>query len=265
MFAVKTWRGRSFDLGRMTLTELVRAFATYYAIQAYVVLAAIAGGLVIAWREPGGAFGVFAAIVIAFLVYPLVWYGLHRFVLHGRYLYKSPLTAKLWKRIHFDHHQDPHRLEVLFGALSTTLPTIAVATVPVGWLVGGPAGAAAGFATGLLTTVFYEFCHCVQHLNTKPRWRHLARLKQLHLAHHFHYEQGNYGITSFVPDQAFGTYYASVKDRPRSATVFNLGYDEAEAARYPWVARLSERLPMSRPPRYADDAGLVDGAARSER
>ena len=28
-------------------------------------------------------------------------------------------------------------------------------------------------------------------------------------------------------------------DRPRSRTVFNLGYDDAEAARYPYVAALT--------------------------
>lgn len=261
MIAAKAWRGRSYDLGKMTVGELVRVFATYPAVLAYAALTTLAAGLGAAWYEPGGALGIVLAIALAFVVYPFVWYGLHRFVLHGRFLYKSPLTARLWKRIHFDHHQDPHRLEVLFGALSTTLPTIALATTPIGWLAGGPAGAAAALATGLATTVAYEFCHCVQHLNVKPRNRALARFKQLHLAHHFHNEQGNYGITSFVPDRVFGTYYASAKDRPRSRTVFNLGYDEEEARCFPWVARLSERAPMARPPRYRDARPMADATS----
>ncbi len=90
-------------------------------------------------------------------------------MLHGQYLYRSPLTAKVWKRIHFDHHQDPHNLVVLFGALYTTIPTIALVTIPVGYLIGGPSAAALAFSMGILSTLFYEFCHCVQHLNTTPK------------------------------------------------------------------------------------------------
>jgi hypothetical protein len=40
-------------------------------------------------------------------------------------MFKVPMLAATWKRIHYDHHQDPNRLEILFGALHTTLPTIA--------------------------------------------------------------------------------------------------------------------------------------------
>jgi hypothetical protein len=69
------------------------------------------------------------AALATIFVYPLVWYVLHRFVLHGQFLYRSPLTAAMWKRIHFDHHQDPNDLSVLFGALYTTLPTIAIVTI----------------------------------------------------------------------------------------------------------------------------------------
>lgn len=261
MIAAKAWRGRSYDLGRMDLRELTRVFATYPAVLAYAALA-LGAAAVAAAAFTGGWVGLGLAVALALVVYPFVWYGLHRFVLHGRWLYRSPLTAALWKRIHFDHHQDPHRLEVLFGALHTTIPTIALATMPVGWAVGGVAGLAAAFATGLVTTIAYEFCHCVQHLNVKPRARWLARLKQLHLAHHFHDESGNFGITSFAPDRLFGTYYGATRDRARSATVFNLGYDEAEAARFPWVARLSGRPPMARPPGYRD---AVAAEAAGER
>jgi len=248
----KSWRGHGYDLGRMSVADLVRVFATYPAVLEYAALTVAAVGAWAAWFEPGHGPATVLAGVLAFFMYPFVWYALHRFVLHGRYLYRSALTARLWKRIHFDHHQDPHRLEVLFGALSTTLPTILVATAPIGALVDGAAGAAMALAVGLATTIGYEFCHCVQHLNVKPRNPWLARVKQLHLAYHFHNEQGNFGITGFMPDRLFGTYYAATTLRERSPTTFNLGYDEAEAERYPWVARLSGRAPLARPPRYRD-------------
>jgi sterol desaturase/sphingolipid hydroxylase (fatty acid hydroxylase superfamily) len=228
---------RTHNLDRMTLPELVRAFFTYPAVLTYLTLSAVSIALVFRWME--SPLRLIPAAVIAIFVYPLVWYLLHRFVLHGRYLYKSRFTASGWKRIHFDHHQDPHNLRVLFGALYTTLPTIAVVTLPVGYLIAGPAGAATAFATGLLTTVFYEFCHCVQHLNFAPKSKFLQRIKRLHLQHHFYNEQGNYGITNYAWDKLLGTYYGTARERPKSATVFNLGYTEEEARRYPWVAAMS--------------------------
>ena len=161
------WDGRKHYLDKTTLGDLVRAYAAYPTIQAYVVLALIAAGAVIAqWPAPVG--GVAAAVVATIAVYPLIWYLLHRYVLHGRYLYKWVGTAAMWKRIHYHHHQDPNDLGVLFGALYTTLPTITLVTLPVGWLLAGPAGSAAAFGTGMVVTCFYEFCHCIQHLAYAP-------------------------------------------------------------------------------------------------
>ncbi len=233
----RRWRSQEYLLDRMTLRDLVKAYFTYPAIQVYLLLSVVSIGTTIYLLE--SLLHAIAAALLAVLVYPLVWYLLHRFVLHGRYLYKSAYTAVLWKRIHFDHHMNPNDLSVLFGGLHTTLPTIAVVTIGLGWLVGGPAGAAAAFASGLLTTCFYEYCHCIQHLNYKPKLKFLQRIKRLHLAHHFHSECGNFGITSFLWDRLLSTYYAKPGLVPRSATVRNLGYDAAEHERYPWVAELT--------------------------
>ena len=249
------WRkhGGSFDLGRMTLRELLAAYCSHPAVHLYALLALLSGSYAVGvatlpWRPLGG-------VLVTMAAYPVIWYALHRFVLHGRFLYRSRLTAPLWKRIHFDHHQDPNRMDVLFGSPLNTLPTILVIVVPLGWVIGGgPAGAAASVCAGLLITCAYEFCHCVQHLNFKPRLRLLRRMKELHLTHHFHHEQGNYGITSFTLDRVLGTYYGSARERPRSPHVFNLGYDLGEAARYPWVAELSGGPPRDRPPRRGDAA-----------
>jgi len=239
VFGYKRWHSQRYLLDRLTLPGLVQAYFTYPAIQVYLLLASLSGAVAIHLFESWLPIVVSAAL--ALLVYPLVWYLLHRFVLHGRWLYKSRRTAALWKRIHFDHHQNPNDLGVLFGGLHTTLPTIAIVTIALGWLVGGPAGAATAFATGLLTTCFYEYCHCIQHLNYKPRLRFLQRIKRLHLAHHFHNEQGNFGITSFLWDRVLATYYDKPGYVPRSDTVRNLGYAGTETDRYPWVAKLTEQ------------------------
>ena len=246
------WRkdGRSFDLGRMTLRDLWLAYSSHPAVHLYIVLALAAG--IYAATNVHAPWRMLAAMATTVLAYPLAWYLIHRFILHGRWLYRSPLTAALWKRIHFDHHQDPHRMDVLFGSPLNTVPTILVILFPLGWLIGGTSAAAAAVSIGFVITCIYEFSHCIQHLNFKPRSRLLRRMKELHLVHHFHDETGNFGITSFAVDRMFGTYYDSARSRPRSRFAFNLGYDANEAARFPWVAKLTGQLPRERPARAGE-------------
>lgn len=254
---------RAHYLDRMSLRELVVAYFQYYAIQAYLVLAVAALGVAWVLRPSAGA--ALAAALAAVLIYPLAWYLIHRFILHGTWMFRVPMLARTWKRIHYDHHQDPNHLEVLFGALHTTLPTIALATAPVGYLIGGAGGALVAFAAGLLMTCAYEFAHCIQHLSYKPRHPWLAAMKRRHMAHHFHDETGNFGIVSFWPDRLFGTFYER-EDRPaKSPTVFNLGYTEEVAARYPWVAQLSGGVAKGHPRRRNPVAAAAnDDRARAD-
>ncbi len=243
---------RAHYLDRMSFRELVVAYFQYYAIQAYLLLAAAALGA--ATLVPPTLGEAVAAALAAVLIYPLAWYLIHRFILHGSWMLRIPQLAKTWKRIHYDHHQDPNHLEVLFGALHTTLPTIALATAPLGYLIGSAGGALVAFAAGLFITCFYEFAHCIQHLSYKPRHPWLAEMKRRHMAHHFHDETGNFGIVSFWPDRLFGTLYER-QDRPaKSPTVFNLGYTEDVAARYPWVAALSGGVAKGHPRRRTSPA-----------
>ncbi len=228
---------RSHYLDRMTFRELVVAYFQYYAIQAYLLLA-VAAAVFAAYYPPALPNGI-AAGAAAVVAYPAIWYGLHRWVLHGKWMWRHKATAATWKRIHYDHHQDPNHLEILFGALYTTLPTIIVFVLPIGWLIGGIGGAAVALSAGLLTTCFYEFCHCIQHLSYKPKAKWLAEMKARHMAHHFHDETGNFGITNFAVDKLFGTYYERAERPHKSPSVFNLGYSEEVARTYPYVKELS--------------------------
>src|SRR3546814_13170097 len=87
----RSW-SRSHYLDRMNLRDLVAAYFQYYAIQAYLLLAVAAAGLAV-WK-PSGAVQNVAAVVAAVVLYPLVWYVLHRWVLHSRWMFKSPLTSR---------------------------------------------------------------------------------------------------------------------------------------------------------------------------
>ena len=238
------WK-RSHHLDKMTLKELVIAYAQYPAIIAYSLLALFA--IAIYAEYPAAPLRTLAAILLATMVYPLVWYALHRWVLHSRWMFKVAPLAATWKRIHYDHHQDPNHLEVLFGALYTTLPTIALATAPLGYAIGGLGGAGAAMATGLITTCVYEFCHCIQHLAYKPKSKWLADLKRRHMEHHFHDETGNFGIISFFWDKLLGTYYDRAERPVKSPTVFNLGYTPDVARQWPRVAELSGGVATGHP------------------
>lgn len=239
------WKRQKHYLNKMTLRELIFAFFQYYAIQAYLVVGVVS--TYVALTHITAVVPNLFVIALSILAYPLAWYLLHRYVLHGRFLFRSKLTAAVWKRIHYDHHQDPYDLEVLFGALYTTLPTIAAVTIPIGYAFDGLGGAATGLATGVFTTCVYEFCHCIQHLSYKPKSQWLKDIKKLHMSHHFHNENGNYGITNYLWDRLLGTYYEDNATLGKSPTVFNLGYTEEEAALYPWVAQMSGGLGPSTP------------------
>ena len=244
--ALPFWK-RSHYLDRMTLSELIVAYFQHYTIMAYLALTLVCIGVFVVY--PAGLLGTLAAVAAGLIIYPLVWHLLHQYVLHGKWMWKSKLLSPAWKRIHYDHHQDPNDLSVLFGALHTTLPTIAIATIPVGYLIAGVGGAATAFATGLLTTCYYEFMHCIQHLSFKPKWKWVQHMKQRHNEHHYFHEDGNFGITNYFWDRMLGTYYEK-KDRPkRSPTVFNLGYDEDVAKTYPWVKELSGGIASGHPRR----------------
>jgi sterol desaturase/sphingolipid hydroxylase (fatty acid hydroxylase superfamily) len=244
----------------MTLRELWIAYFQYPAIIAYLALTI--ASLAVWTAFPAGALATAGSVGAVLLAYPLVWYSLHRWVLHSKWMFKVPFLAATWKRIHYDHHQDPNHLEVLFGALHTTLPAIAIVTLPVGYAIGGVGGAAAAFATGLVTTCVYEFVHCIQHLAYKPKSRLLAEMKKRHMAHHFHDERGNYGITNYFWDRLLGTFYDRPERPAKSPTVFNLGYTDEVAERYPWVKRLSGGVVATGHPRRRREQGDTAAAER---
>lgn len=221
----------------LTPTQFFWVFAGHRSFSLYTLLAVVS--LMIAfltmqvwWHSLGAALLVAAA-------YPVVEFLLHRFVLHNRHLYRFPLTAKLWRRLHYQHHMSPSDLTVLFGAPSTTIPTVFFFSLPIGYFSFGLNGAAAAVATGFLILLVYEFFHCAAHLPVRFESGVMQRMRRHHALHHFHSENGNYGVVTDLADRVFATAYRSGAERVPSKTVRNLGYDKEEAQRYPWLMRLT--------------------------
>jgi sterol desaturase/sphingolipid hydroxylase (fatty acid hydroxylase superfamily) len=241
-----------YQLDRMAFRDLLIAYFRYPAIQVYIALFLVSA--VVVWRASAptlAGWGTNAAIAVVFgvLIFPLLSYSIHRFILHGRFMYRWRWLAIFYKRVHYDHHQNPNDLRVLFGALPTTMPPLVLLSLLPGLALNGVAGAAAAFAGGLWGMLFYEYCHCIQHLHYIPRLRFFRRIKRHHLLHHFYNESGNFSLNAIFWDRLTGTYYAKPGDMPKSATVFNLGYTGSERTRYPWVARLNGEAPGEPAPR----------------
>lgn len=129
------WKDRHHHLNKMTLKQLVAAYFQYYAIQGYIATTLLCTWAAVTygtdWRL------LLAAVAISFAAYSFVWYVLHRWVLHSQWMFKYGFSAWVWKRIHFDHSMDPYHLEVLFGALYTTLPAIVLTMGSIGWALDG--------------------------------------------------------------------------------------------------------------------------------
>lgn len=223
----------------MGIPELNRAYFTYPGVQIYLTLMIIAlGGTV--WFG-GPLWPLAAAFASAIIGHPVIWYITHRFILHSKLLMRFEFTATLWKRTHYDHHQRPNELSVLFGGLHTTLPPIALIYGPIGFYIAGSGGACLAIASGIFMTMFYEYIHCIQHLGFMPKSKILQHVKRAHLLHHYHDENGNYSITAFWFDQLMGSYYPDASARPRSPTTRNIGYTDEMAAKYPWVREATRK------------------------
>ncbi|WP_447410893.1 hypothetical protein, partial [Clostridium perfringens] len=74
----------------------------HYTILSYLAL--LAGSIMLFVLHPASAIQAAGIVVLIALAYPLVWYGLHRWVLHCHWMFKVPALAAVWKRIHYDHH-----------------------------------------------------------------------------------------------------------------------------------------------------------------
>jgi sterol desaturase/sphingolipid hydroxylase (fatty acid hydroxylase superfamily) len=218
---------------RMTTLQYGWSFLRNGRIGFEIALAALATVLCLAVF--GLSWSIVLVLVITFVVLALVEYLVHRFLFHSTLFYRHRLTARLWRHLHYSHHMDPTDPRQLVGPPQGAIPLVLAVTVPLGWGLAGPAGAAAAVATGLWLLVLYEYAHGFVHQVAEPASAYGRMLRRHHMLHHFHNETGNFGVTSPVFDILLGTRYESAKQVARCATARNLGYTAAERARYPWA------------------------------
>jgi hypothetical protein len=110
-------------------------------------------------------------ILLGALLFYLSEYGMHRFAFHAPPL-SWPLARQMQHRLHYDHHVEPSRLDLLFLAI-----------------------------------LHYEWVHYVAHIPYQPRTRLGRWIKQYHLRHHFISEKHWFGVSNPTLDGVFGTFH----------------------------------------------------------
>jgi sterol desaturase/sphingolipid hydroxylase (fatty acid hydroxylase superfamily) len=160
-----------------------------------------------------------AMILLGALLFYLSEYGMHRFAFHAPPL-PWPPARKLQHRLHYDHHVEPNRLDLLFLPVWFLVPNLAVATALVALVFGTEPSLSALFGM-MLAILHYEWVHYIAHIPYQPRTRFGRWLKQYHLRHHFVSEKHWFGVSNPTLDGMFGTFHGP-DAAEKSATVRKL-------------------------------------------
>ncbi|MDR6224121.1 sterol desaturase family protein [Desmospora profundinema] len=167
-----------------------------------------------------GSGTVWLALVAGLVAYAMAEYLIHRFVFHFPPP-KNRLMLKMLKRLHYDHHQDPNDLRLLFLPIWYSWPLIGL-TVGIAFLLTQSFVHAAAFAVGVMGYLLhYEWMHYIAHRPVKPRTPWGRYMKRIHLWHHYKNEHYWYGVTHPVMDYTMGTMKRE-KETHRSDTVRDL-------------------------------------------
>jgi sterol desaturase/sphingolipid hydroxylase (fatty acid hydroxylase superfamily) len=154
-------------------------------------------------------------IVLGAALFYLSEYGMHRFAFHAP---PAPwlFVQKLQRRLHYDHHVEPSRLDLLFLPLWFLAPNLVATAVLVALVLGTRA-----VASVMLAILHYEWVHYVAHIPYPPRTRVGRWMKRYHLRHHFISEKEWFGVSNPSLDVVFGT-FRDPKTALRSATTRKL-------------------------------------------
>src|SRR5271163_486461 len=101
------------------------------------------------WIEPR-----LALILLGALLFYLSEYGMHRFAFHAPPV-PWPWLRKMQHRLHYDHHVEPGRLDLLFLPIWFLAPNLAIATALVALAFGAEASWSALFGM-MLAILHYE-------------------------------------------------------------------------------------------------------------
>ncbi len=126
-------------------------------------------------------------------VWTLVEYLMHRFVFH-----RVPLI----RAMHAKHHEE--HAELVGTPAWISLPALALVGLALIWACGLEVGSALTVGLTLGYTWYISVHHILHHWRL-PDHGYAFRLKRQHALHHHFDESANFGVTSGIWDQVFGT------------------------------------------------------------
>lgn len=210
------------------LNTFPAAFATWqqFASPRLLFLLVVVTGLL---RITQGSFGRGdgLALLAGILIWPLLEWGLHRYLLHRRPIrcFGYRIDPDFMRR-HRAHHAEPFRPELI--VFPAYVPLIIAPLLLAGVWFLAPDRALAlsalfGFACAALN---YEWTHFLVHTSIQPRSRYYQGLFRNHRLHHFRNENYWFSFTLTTLDRLLGT-GPRPDDVPRSTTCRNLEVTEA--------------------------------------
>lgn len=155
-------------------------------------------------------------IVAGALLFHLSEYSWHRFAFHAPPS-RWPWLRRLQHRLHYDHHTEPDRLDLLFLPLWFVIPNLAVTALLAFAILGNWHTVLSLLLGSALALLHYEWVHYAAHIPYQPRTRFGRWMKKYHLWHHFKNEHFWFGVSNPVLDWVYRT-YRKPEDVTRSAT-----------------------------------------------
>jgi 4-hydroxysphinganine ceramide fatty acyl 2-hydroxylase len=223
------------------LRDIIRILSHRDLQRILLVYGLLAGALLAAafWALPSAE--VIALLAMGAVLFLPVEYFVHRFVLHPLIYLNSRALARAWVRMHYAHHAQPSRREVILASPGSVVGLFVATNAPVA-AVAGPWAALPG-AVALIVpfAFFYELVHFAAHQPIPFESGYFRRRRARHLLHHFRNDRCNFGICSSLFDRVFRTHAVDARAIGRAPTARNLGYDDAVASLKPLVRNEYER------------------------
>jgi hypothetical protein len=177
-----------------------------FLLKTFMCYLPLAGALSVwAWRDAAlSEIAKPALLAAGLLVWTLIEYLLHRFLLHSHP--QAPALLSVVEKLHLGHHRDPQDEVKITVPVSGSLP-IAGGLLLLFRLTAGSWEVAALLMTGSVAGyLYYEVVHFWIHCGSHGgRW--LGQRRANHFFHHFKDQRHCFGVTTPLWDWFLGTHW----------------------------------------------------------
>jgi 4-hydroxysphinganine ceramide fatty acyl 2-hydroxylase len=167
---------------------------------------------------------VWLAILLGTLLFFVSEYTTHRFLFHMKPP-KNRTLLKMMKKLHYDHHEVPDDLDLLFLPVWYSIPNYTLVWV-LSYAITRDVLLSYAVVTGALGgLMYYEWVHFVAHRPIKPLTAWGRWMKKVHLWHHYKNENFWFGVSNPSMD-IIGRTFRDEKEVELSPTARKLLQDQ---------------------------------------